>query len=184
MPGERPGVGHVAAEIHGRRDVFRRRPAALPRQVLGGISADNLISQKSITEKKLQSLMIFANQAVTAIENAQVYAELENTIEELRRATAELEKNNETKNVFLANVSHELRTPLTSIRGYAETLLAEMTPGPTASFIQIILKNGLNQQSVRLNRRRPRKVLNQVSINRRLNRHSTIKKPLVNYNKA
>ena len=45
---------------------------------------------------------------------------------------------------FVANVSHELRTPLTSIRGYAETLLAEMTPGPTASFIQIILKNALH----------------------------------------
>jgi len=49
---------------------------------------------------------------------------------------------------FVANVSHELRTPLTSIRGYAETLLAEMSPGPTASFIQIILKNALHMSKM------------------------------------
>jgi predicted transcriptional regulator len=30
-------------------------------KVLGGIAADNLMSQTVITEKKLQSLMIFAN---------------------------------------------------------------------------------------------------------------------------
>ena len=45
-------------------------------KVLGGIAADNLISQTLITEKKLQSLMIFANQAALALENALMYEEL------------------------------------------------------------------------------------------------------------
>jgi two-component system phosphate regulon sensor histidine kinase PhoR len=44
---------------------------------------------------------------------------------------------------FVANVSHELRTPLTSIKGYAETLLAEPQPKVEvlSSFLEVILKN-------------------------------------------
>ena len=44
---------------------------------------------------------------------------------------------------FVANVSHELRTPLTSIKGYAETLLAEPQPKAEvlSSFLEVILKN-------------------------------------------
>jgi two-component system phosphate regulon sensor histidine kinase PhoR len=44
---------------------------------------------------------------------------------------------------FVANVSHELRTPLTSIKGYAETLLAEapQDSNTSQSFHRIILKH-------------------------------------------
>jgi two-component system phosphate regulon sensor histidine kinase PhoR len=43
----------------------------------------------------------------------------------------------------VANVSHELRTPLTSIKGYAETLLAEGGESSDShpDFLQIILKH-------------------------------------------
>jgi two-component system, OmpR family, phosphate regulon sensor histidine kinase PhoR len=43
---------------------------------------------------------------------------------------------------FVANVSHELKTPLTSIRGYAETLIAdELDPGTRRQFLEVIHKN-------------------------------------------
>jgi two-component system phosphate regulon sensor histidine kinase PhoR len=61
---------------------------------------------------------------------------------------SELKRLEKVRQDFVANVSHELRTPLTSIRGYAETLLAEMSPGPTASFIQIILRNALHMSKM------------------------------------
>lgn len=61
---------------------------------------------------------------------------------------SELKRLEKVRQEFVANVSHELRTPLTSIRGYAETLLAEMSPGPTASFLQTILKNALHMSKM------------------------------------
>ncbi|MCK8602506.1 ATP-binding protein [Desulfoferrobacter suflitae] len=56
---------------------------------------------------------------------------------------SELKRLEKVRQDFVANVSHELRTPLTSIKGYAETLLAEheQGPQPLASFLSVILKN-------------------------------------------
>jgi two-component system phosphate regulon sensor histidine kinase PhoR len=56
---------------------------------------------------------------------------------------SELKRLEKVRRDFVANVSHELRTPLTSIKGYAETLLAEEegVRGDGRSFLEIILKH-------------------------------------------
>jgi two-component system, OmpR family, phosphate regulon sensor histidine kinase PhoR len=56
---------------------------------------------------------------------------------------SELKRLEKVRQDFVSNVSHELRTPLTSIKGYAETLLADAEQDPDAarSFLQVILKN-------------------------------------------
>jgi PAS domain S-box-containing protein len=84
----------------------------------------------------LEFLETLAGQAAIAIDNAQLFDNLQHSnlnlevrvIErtaELNRINTELEHANRIKDEFLANMSHELRTPLTSILGMSESLLEQ-----------------------------------------------------------
>jgi signal transduction histidine kinase len=107
-------------------------------RVLGGLSADNLVTQTMITEKKLQSLMIFANQAALALENALMYEELKTFSSELegrvRKASARLEETQRqlfqseklaALGKLSAGIAHEIRNPLTSIKILIHSLADE-----------------------------------------------------------
>jgi len=84
----------------------------------------------------LEFLEALAGQAAIAIDNAQLFEnlqraklELEHRVAErtaeLNRTNTELEHASQIKDEFLANMSHELRTPLTSILGLSESLLEQ-----------------------------------------------------------
>lgn len=68
---------------------------------------------------------------------------LQQTVEQLQRKHAELEKVERIRKDFVINVSHELRTPLASIQGYAETLMdgALDDPAYNMRFLRIIRHN-------------------------------------------
>jgi signal transduction histidine kinase len=61
-------------------------------------------------------LQTFAAQSVLAIENANLFHEIEEKGHELQMAS-------QHKSQFLANMSHELRTPLNAILGYTELII-------------------------------------------------------------
>jgi PAS domain S-box-containing protein len=84
----------------------------------------------------LEFLEALAGQAAIAIDNAQLFENLQRSnlnlehrvadrTAELNHTNAELEHANRVKDEFLANMSHELRTPLTSILGLSESLLEQ-----------------------------------------------------------
>ena len=94
-------------------------------------------SHISADREWLDFLEALAGQAAIAIDNAQLFENLQRSnanlerrvterTAELNQTNAKLEQANKIKDEFLANMSHELRTPLTSILGLSESLLEQM----------------------------------------------------------
>ena len=74
---------------------------------------------RAFTERQIELLETFADQAVIAIENVRLFREIQ-------EKSAQLEIANQHKSEFLANMSHELRTPLNAIIGFSEVLSERM----------------------------------------------------------
>src|SRR5262249_21825035 len=90
------------------------------------------------SQKEIALGETLAEQAVIALENAHLYAQ----IEQQRRQLAEASRH---KSEFLANMSHELRTPLNGIIGFSEVLLDPAMPVDDAmrtQFLENIYQSG------------------------------------------
>jgi signal transduction histidine kinase len=80
----------------------------------------------------VELVQTLANQSALAIENAELF-------EELERKGAELAAASRHKSEFLANMSHELRTPLNAVLGYAE-LIQDGIYGEVSAKMQGVLE--------------------------------------------
>jgi GAF domain-containing protein len=87
---------------------------------------------RPFTEKQIELVQTFADQAVIAIENVRLF-------DEIHDKSRQLEEASQHKSQFLANMSHELRTPLNAILGYTE-LMADGAYGEPSDKMHGILK--------------------------------------------
>jgi GAF domain-containing protein len=87
---------------------------------------------KPFTDRQIELLTTFADQAVIAIENVRLFDEIQDKSRQLEIAS-------QHKSQFLANMSHELRTPLNAILGYSE-LMADGAYGEPSEKMLGILK--------------------------------------------
>jgi signal transduction histidine kinase len=119
-------------------------------RVVGVISVQSY-EKNAFTAEDLILLTAIANQAAVAIENANLYRDLEGLTyalehrvmertNELRETNLRLMAADRSKNQFLANMSHELRTPLNSIIGFSSVLI-EATRGLVQPRLHRFLEN-------------------------------------------
>ena len=82
--------------------------------VMGAIFLARTVPQP-FSDKQIELIESFADQAVIAIENVRLFDEIQDKSRQLAEAS-------QHKSQFLANMSHELRTPLNAIIGVSEML--------------------------------------------------------------
>ena len=127
----RPGIHS------GRRTETRRLPHGLGVPMLReGVSDrrpySDALGGAPFTDKQIELVSTFADQAAIAIENVRLF-------DEIQEKSRQLEEASKHKSQFLANMSHELRTPLNAILGYTE-LIADGVYGETPEKVQATLK--------------------------------------------
>ncbi len=100
---------------------FAAIPLRSPSRVVGMICLASEEKKRLSGETKV-TLRTMADEVGMALENALLYRQLQEHVEELEKANRELRSLDEMKSNFISAVTHELKQPLALIGGYAQTV--------------------------------------------------------------
>jgi PAS domain S-box-containing protein len=112
-------------------------------RIIGGISALNKKGDGVFDDHDLRLLTIFGNQAAVAIENAKLYRELKEKMDELKNSQDQLIRSAKLAAIgeLAANIAHEINNPLTGVLGYATLLLSSPETSPSQKAMLEVIEN-------------------------------------------
>jgi len=126
-------------------------PLESPRHLVGAMTMSRR-DVRPFTTLEQALMQIIVNQAAISIDNARLYnqqrqqlQEIDSRKRELEVANAQINEISRLKSEFLANMSHELRTPLNAILGFSEILkdnLVELAPAQRQECLENIYASG------------------------------------------
>jgi GAF domain-containing protein/CheY-like chemotaxis protein len=97
-------------------------PIPVGDEIIGVLSVQSTEHENLFNENDQRLLSTIASSVGVALNNAQLFEDVEQAKMEAEKASKVAEKANEAKSAFLSTVSHELRTPLTSVLGFAKII--------------------------------------------------------------
>lgn len=121
---------------------FAAAPLATRNRMIGIIIVDNPAPEPAIKPSDTQLLQLFAHQAGMALENSQLYKDLEETHAELSDTRQRLVHAAHLAAIgeMAASISHELKTPLITIGGFAYRLSKLIEgEGPERHYLDTII---------------------------------------------
>ncbi|NJO51829.1 MAG: GAF domain-containing protein, partial [Leptolyngbyaceae cyanobacterium RM2_2_4] len=112
-------------------------------QLWGLLSAYQNSGPRQWEDAEVGIVIHIAAQMGVALQQAELFAQVQRQAEELQEAKERADAANKAKGEFLANMSHELRTPLNAILGFTQLLGRTAPDAPeNQEYLDIILHSG------------------------------------------
>ncbi|HEY3488706.1 MAG TPA: GAF domain-containing protein [Candidatus Deferrimicrobiaceae bacterium] len=122
-------------------------PLVAKGQARGAIYVDNRFREREITDEDIQVLTMFASEASLAMENAELYENLETALHQVRATQDKLLQSEKLAALgeMAAKIAHEIKNPLTVIGGFAGRIVrkgksGEMDTATATRYSRIIQK--------------------------------------------